>query len=269
MASHSFEVIYATEAFPVRTSKSVFLAGPTPRSPPSDHPQTGTQTTSVAKNTSGDKYGIHWRKEALDVFQELGFTGTIFIPEPRSGHWGKGPDGYMHQVEWEEEGLNRADLIVFWIPRTPDEMPAFTTNDEWGYWKASGKSILGTPPNAFRVKYQEYYAEKYGVPTFHSLRDTLSAVVNILGQGVDREGPASFAPLFIWNSVSFQKWFRHFSANKNQELVGLRVQYTVRQPNNSNNQLSRVTFWAIEVHYREKGKGDTVQKEIVLSHPWE
>jgi hypothetical protein len=35
---------------------------------------------------------------------------------------------------WEREGLIKASVIFFWIPRGLPDMPAFTTNVEFGYW---------------------------------------------------------------------------------------------------------------------------------------
>jgi hypothetical protein len=58
---------------------SIFLAGPTPR--------------------SGDV--TPWRPEALDLLLELGFSGTVLVPERRGG-WHRGD--YLDQVEWEFAG---------------------------------------------------------------------------------------------------------------------------------------------------------------------
>ena len=35
---------------------------------------------------------------------------------------------------WDREGLIKASVIFFWIPRGLPDMPAFTTNVEFGYW---------------------------------------------------------------------------------------------------------------------------------------
>jgi hypothetical protein len=44
-----------------------------------------------------------------------------------------------------------------------------TTNDEFGTWKKSGKVVFGAPEDAWRVKYQLYYADKYNIPTARTL----------------------------------------------------------------------------------------------------
>jgi hypothetical protein len=130
------KIIYARER--IDTDKpSVFLAGPTPRD----------------KDTKG------WRLEAIRYLNDT--DCYIFVPEPRNGRWTK---NYIEQVEWEEKALTSATVILFWIPRNDSTMLGLTTNDEWGHWKTSGKCVLGVPEGAFRTRYQEYYANKLGIP---------------------------------------------------------------------------------------------------------
>jgi hypothetical protein len=137
-------VTYAREVLPTNVTKALFLAGPTPRGG-----------------------GYSWRTEALSTLEKLGYNGDVFVPEPRDGKW---DTNYVDLVEWEEAAMHAADCIVFWMPRDLDgatygvPMPAFTTNDEWGVWKASGKVVWGAPEYAELVRYQEHYADKLGVP---------------------------------------------------------------------------------------------------------
>jgi hypothetical protein len=145
-------VVYAVDEYPTEDAPSIFLAGPTPRS----------------------KEVKSWRPEAIDILAEERFNGQVFVPE---GRWITWHSNYEAQVEWEEKGLILADCISFWIPRVMETMPALTTNDEWGTWKKSGKVVLGAPPEAVKVRYQRYYATKYGIPQFDTLRDTLRAAI--------------------------------------------------------------------------------------------
>jgi len=147
--------VYAFQPIPQDSKISVFLAGPTPR--------TATQ--------------VGWRPAALEIFRQLAFDGHVLIPEAEDGVWKNDYDG---QVEWEAEGLTRCTVILFWIPRDmAGGMPALTTNDEWGYWKASGKVVLGTPPWADKVSYQRYYAKKLGVPLSDTLEDTIKQAISL------------------------------------------------------------------------------------------
>jgi hypothetical protein len=147
-------IIYARQDLSTVSGPIIFLAGPTPR-------MTAEGTVEIES----------WRPAALNHLQDLGFSGTVLVPECAS--WGLDENTYETQVEWEEAGLNLAHCIVFWIPRRMDLLPGMTTNDEWGVWKQSGKVVLGVPRTAERCRYQLYYAKKLGVPHFETLGYTV------------------------------------------------------------------------------------------------
>ena len=159
------EMIYARESLPDRVTRTVFLAGPTPRS----------------RDTAS------WRPDALDALRRLGFDGHVFVPEPRDGPW---QPGYEDQIEWEDAALSRADVILFWIPRDLARLPGLTTNDEFGFWKGRdpARVILGAPEGAASVRYQQHYAAKLGIPVCKSLDQAARAALELLGDGAARSG---------------------------------------------------------------------------------
>jgi nucleoside 2-deoxyribosyltransferase len=132
--------------------KSIFLAGPTPRS------------SKVAS----------WRPEALKLLTELGFNGTVYVPEAMD--WGPHSQ-YTEQLHWEWEGLNQATVVIFWVPRNIRTLPAFTTNIEFGNLVSSGKALMGYPKEAEKMKYLDALARRHHVPVMHSLRELLSAAI--------------------------------------------------------------------------------------------
>jgi 8-oxo-dGTP pyrophosphatase MutT (NUDIX family) len=185
------EVIYAGEEMPEKFSKSIFLAGPTPRN--KDEVES-------------------WRPDALSILEDKGYDGVVFVPEPRDGEF---KHSYDDQVEWEEKYLNVADCIVFWVPRDiePDskgypKMAAFTTNVEFGVWQTSGKVVFGAPDKATKNGYLKYYADKYNVPVSESLVETLDNAMEMLDDGAEREGGERYVPLLIWRLESFQSWYK-------------------------------------------------------------
>jgi len=93
----------------IKGRKSIFLAGPTPRS----------------------KETVSWRPEAIEILNKLDFDGIVYIPEYGIN---VGDIDNDKQFAWELEALEEATTIVFWVPRKLPEMPAFTTNVEFGYW---------------------------------------------------------------------------------------------------------------------------------------
>jgi hypothetical protein len=63
-------------------------------------------------------------------------------------------------------------MILFWIPRELDKMPAFTTNVEFGYWlaKTPSRIIYGRPDNARKIKYLDWlYKKESKMEIFNSL----------------------------------------------------------------------------------------------------
>lgn len=127
------KIIYANESLDLLFGKTIFLVGPTPRS------------SSVPS----------WRPDALELFQNKGFNGNIIVPEVKSGE--RYPD-YLDQVEFEYKGLNKADVILAWVPRNMVNMPALTTNVEFGFWMSRdpGKVIYGRPENAENTRYLDW-----------------------------------------------------------------------------------------------------------------
>ncbi len=125
------EVNYSDQEV-VKGRKSIFFAGPTPRS----------------------KEIISWRIEALEKIEKLGFDGLIYIPEYEG--FKREKKDYIDQALWEREALTESTVIMFWIPRTIPDMMAFTTNVEFGYWIHSGKIIYGRPDDATKIKYLDW-----------------------------------------------------------------------------------------------------------------
>src|SRR5687767_3680543 len=102
-------IVYSQEDIPA-TDPAIFLAGPTPR----------------AAHVSS------WRPSALHLLEHTAFPGTVLSPELRDAQ----PHGdfeYPKQIAWERAALKRATVVLFWVPRDLQDMPAFTTNIEFGF----------------------------------------------------------------------------------------------------------------------------------------
>lgn len=140
--------------------KSIFLAGPTRR------------------NSS---FLLSWRKEACDILESLNFNGIVYVPELKEENM---PLDLTYQTEWEREALFAADIIIFYIPRKFPDMPALTTNVEFGYFLAKKKEsiMLCCPKDGEKNRYLEWLfsKEKPNETIFKELYDILEKAVEIL-----------------------------------------------------------------------------------------
>lgn len=195
------QIVYAPNLPPESYTKSIFLAGPSPRQP--DQP--------------------NWRPEALRILDRLGYDGVVYVPIPESGDWSH---GYDSQVEWEVRNLNRADQIVFWVPRS-EQLPGLTTNVEYGRYFDSGRAVLGFPDTANGMRYLAHIGQRESVPQFSSLEETLAEAVRRCGSGSHRTGGERDVPLNIWKLPHFQSWYWAQTSAGNR-LDGAEVLFTFR-----------------------------------------
>lgn len=197
------EIVKAFESFPTHVRRTIFLAGPTPRS------------TEVPT----------WRPQAIALLESLNFQGHVFVPETDDPS--KWKNGFEEQEAWEDEGLHRADIVVFWVPRdfTPDKngkpkMPAGTTNIEFGEHMKGGRLVLGCPSHAAQVGAMKKKAERYAIPVFDDLGATLACACRLIGDGAERVGGECSVPQNAWEFYPFREWVRN---QQQTELLHARV----------------------------------------------
>src|SRR6266404_785175 len=137
------KILYANEECEnIEDYYSVFIAGPTVRN---------NETKS-------------WRPDLINELSKLNplyFKNTIILsPECRNDIW---LDNYDNQISWEQKHLEIADLLIFWVPRELNHMPAFTTNIEFGmYINDLNKDVIyGRPENSPKNKYLDYCYDKF------------------------------------------------------------------------------------------------------------
>jgi 8-oxo-dGTP pyrophosphatase MutT (NUDIX family) len=185
-------IIYAQQPIPNEISKSIFLAGPSLRP--------GQEGTS-------------WRIKALEILELLEYDGVVFVPEAEVGNFED--FDYEKQIMWETKCLQMADNIVFFINRNIDSgLLGLTTNDEFGYWKASGKCILITELNADKVRYQEWWAKDLKMEVYHDLFNGLKNIINIQTDCRRRDGERNI-PQEVWKMPQFEAWYKQLKSNGN------------------------------------------------------
>jgi hypothetical protein len=107
----------------------------------------------------------------------MGYDGWIFVPEATDRHhWNWSAEDQLH---WEQCHLERASVVMFWIPRSKDELPGLTTNLEFGMWIASepDRVVFGAPVGAWKMKPLEHYGKAHGVERHWTLPETVEATM--------------------------------------------------------------------------------------------
>lgn len=211
-------LIFSDSPIPQDITKSIFLAGPSPRD-----------------NTVYD-----WRHDALAYLSSINFDGTVFIPIPHDRFYGTNTDKagwtYDGQIDWECKCRNISDLIIFWIPRKIDRerkdlgMPAFTSNVEFGEDLHSGKIVYGRPYDAEKCTYLDKRIKEINQPIFDNLPQLLEHAVLELGSGAYRSKGEVNVPLFIWKSEQFQSWYSNLKQAGNR-LEEAKLLYHVKFSN--------------------------------------
>lgn len=231
------QVIYARQPWPESWTGSIFLAGPTPRRP---------EVPS-------------WRPRALELLRAAGYGGAVLVPEDEQG----GMHGdYREQVAWEWAGLDRADCILFWIPRELTDMPAFTTNVEFGHWVARSCLVLGSPDGAPKMRYLQELAQSHWVTPVKTLEEAVERALQAVGKGAPRQGGECCLPLRIWSSPAFRQWYAALLEAGNR-LDGARVEWIFR----SRHYPDLAVLWALRVKVWVAAEQRYKQSEVVLGRP--
>ncbi len=193
-------LFFSDDPIPEVVTKSIFLAGPSPR-------------------TKNEK---EWRKEAIELLKKYNFDGEVFIPCPRhvfhdtptSNEW-----NYDNQINWEVTHRHIANKILFWMPRKIQEnMPAFTTNIEFGEDLNSGKIVYGRPDDAEKIRYLDQRVEELNLKIYNNLEEQIKDTVQDLNNGAKRFLGEVYVPLHIWKTEMFQSWYQSHKNNQNKLL---------------------------------------------------
>lgn len=181
------QLVYVDEEAPDPITKSIFLVGPTPRSP--EIPS--------------------WRPSMIRYLTALGYDGVVFIPELRDSVRTCGYDG---QIVWERKHLDMCDCILAWVPRHLPAMPAFTTNIEIGNYINSGKILYGRPDDSPKNGYLDWiYKDQTGREPCNTMADLAKACIDYIGEGIERHGNERFFAKGLWEQGDIKFWYERIS----------------------------------------------------------
>lgn len=140
---------------PAPGTKTVFLAGSI---------EMGTATdwqSALVSRLPPDVVALNPRREAWDA------SWRQSIDEPR----------FREQVEWELDGLERADLVAMWFaPETKSPITLL----ELGLFARSGKVVVGAPEGFWRRGNIEVVCARYGVPLVADWETFVARIVGAL-----------------------------------------------------------------------------------------
>lgn len=233
--------VYTCQKPPTILSKSIFLAGPTARVQP------------------GESAPPSWRAEALSYLESQGYEGVVFVPEyaPDFDHSNL---QYSEQVDWETECLKMSDVILIWVPRDLEKLPAFTTNIEFGTWLSSWKVVYGRPEDSPKNEYLDYkYKEFTKRDPQASLEASLGEALELIGEGAPREGGQTQVPLLIWNTSMFQDWHQDLTSCGNR-LDGAEVLWVFKPL-----KMKSAFAWILKVKVWVAKEGRHKENEFVFS----
>ncbi len=264
-------IIFSDQAFPQQITKSIFLAGPSPRS------------AEV----------FDWKILAVSYLEDSGYDGTIFLPiishvflekyheyrvsqsketqlisydeyirmknVPKVWH-------YDNQIEWEIKARKMADVNLFWVPRDmKGGMPALTTNIEFGEDIYCGKLVYGRPEEAEKCKYLDKRVEMNHQVFYHTLEDTINEAVRFVGAGAFRQDGEVFVPLMIWQTQEFQSWYTSMKQAGNR-LDFAQLKYIHNIVFKKDNKMHAVLFaFIMDVHVWIEKEQRLKSNEFILS----
>lgn len=171
-----------------------------------------------------DKIG--WRDKAVKYLEEIGYSGTVFIPEDNPSDSYKypdpirNPDKFKKQIEWEQKWLKGADAVVFWLPRTT-EKAGLISNFELGQLIETGKIFAGCPCLSNKVDtnkngYLKNYFDLHNIPWYTDLKTLLMDAVKFIGTERMRNKEERYVPKSFWKIDSFVDWYRNLSHTDNE-----------------------------------------------------
>ena len=239
-AASDVQPVFAGEEPPGTYVASIFLAGPSPRA------------AEVAS----------WRPEALrEITMQWRQPGTlvVFVPEARNG--ARASD-FTGQLDWERINRDRADEILYWVPREMGTLPGLSTNVEFGEDMDSGRAVLGCPEQAVHVRLLQELADELKAPVADTLAKTVSLALDRIGPGAARIAGQRDVPLLLWRTASFRAWLAAQEEAGN-ELVGGRISWTFRVGPSR----SHVLFWAYAARVWVTAEQRVKDNEVVLGRP--
>ena len=222
------------------------------------NPNTSSTNNHIAKSIFLAGPITDWREKAIKYLYDHGYDGTIFNPEVSTQQYN---NNYDNQFKWEHEHLDKADLIIFWIPRDiSNGITGLATNIEFGLYAHSNKLVVGIP-SAEKEQYIINCCDENNIPLFYTLEETLNYALEKLSSITTniRTDIECNIPLFIWQNNEFQTWYQQ-QIKIGNKLLGFKCLYSFFMPK------AKVLFlWICHVKMYIAAEDRIKDNEFILS----
>ncbi len=103
---------------------------------------------------------VNWQQELTNEFSK---DSEIIIYNPRNKHWDKNTSDIDYQIKWEQEHLDKSDLIVMVLL---DDSKSSISLLELGLYAQSKKIIVFCSNKFYRFDNVKLTCEKYNIPLY-------------------------------------------------------------------------------------------------------
>lgn len=174
-------------------------------------------------------------------------------------------------IKWENDALSMADIILFWLPAPTHEHVETFPHLELGVWASSGKVIYGCESSGdpddlnLQLKLSRIRAvlKKAKVEEQPTLTAAVETICKRLGKAsqIRLKGERK-VPLHVWNTGSFQEWYRNMKRVHNR-LDDASFEWAFRVGPGGVFTL----FWVMHVDVHVAAEQRNKSNEIVISRP--
>lgn len=234
------QLVFVGEPYPQNVEKMLFLADST---------------------FQQDKLNSSWRIDAIQLLEQLGYDGIIYLSEEREGSPGSTFLDDEAKVRWTRGALMRSDVIVFGLPEDLKGPPDIVMGVELGWLMESGRIILAMPSER-EARNLHLYIQQFAVPYYTQLSDALHEAVKRIGIGAQRHNGEAAVPLTIWRTESFQEWLTAQKKAGNR-LDDARIEWIGRVGPDG----SVVFFWIMYVRVWIQDEGRYKENEWIIGRP--
>lgn len=115
----------------------------------------------------------NWQEQVIERFT---FNPNIKFYNPRRKNWDKNAseDELVYQIQWEQEYLDKADLIIMAIS---DDSKSPISLMELGLYAKEQKMIVFCNPSFYRYMNVKLTCEKYNIPLEENFIDNICNII--------------------------------------------------------------------------------------------